>query len=359
MERVMENENWKRQIEHSLRNTKDLPADFVITESEKNYFENTARGGSLGFSVTPYYFSLAENNPSDPIRRQFMPSMDEFAVKTYELEDPLGENRFSPCTRLIHRYQDRALLLVTDSCAVYCRHCFRRSFTRLNRGIISMEELGNVIAYLKRHDEIMELLISGGDPLMLDNQELEMILDRITGARKDLVLRVGTRAPVVLPQRIDNGLLSVLKSYLPLWVITQFNHPREITAQSRKAVSSLVDSGIPVLNQTVLLRGVNDDEDTLALVCRELVKIRVKPYYLFQGDLAEGTSHFRVPLKRGMKIAQELRRKVSGLALPVYAVDLPGGGGKVPLTESYFLKRENGSCYFKNGEGEVYKYPDE
>lgn len=332
---------------------------FTLTEEEKAFFSHQGKEDNLQFLVNPYYASLAEDVPDDPIRRQFLPLLSEYTILERELTDPLGEKSYSPVPRLIHRYRDRVLLLVTDSCAMYCRHCFRRSFAGHEGRIVSSGEMERIAAYLADHREVNEILLSGGDPLTCTDGRLESILKAIREVRPDMAIRLATRIPVVLPQRITPELVDILRRNGPLWVVTQFNHSREITAQSERAAARLVDGGIPVLNQSVLLRGVNDSVSALEDLFQSLVRLRIKPYYLFQGDLAAGTSHLRVPLKRGRELMKELRTRISGLALPVYAVDMPGGGGKIPLTEDYSVGEDEENYYFRNIEGQEYAYPRE
>lgn len=354
----MSDNNWKNILKRSKTAINDLD-DFFLTDKEKAFFEYRGEESKLQFMVNPYYASLAGDNINDPIRRQFLPTVDEYTVKDYELTDPLGEMTYSPFPRLIHRYRDRVVLLVTDSCAMYCRHCFRRSFTGHNSGVVSTGELKNISLYLKEHKEVNEILLSGGDPLTCSDTKIEEVLRAVRSVRPEMVIRLATRMPVVLPQRFTENLINILKHEGPLWVVTQFNHANELTEESKTAISSLVDQGIPLLNQSVLLKGVNDNVQSLQDLFQALVRLRVKPYYLFQGDLAAGTSHFRVSISKGWEIMRELRLRISGLAIPVYAVDMPGGGGKIPLTTDYAVGEDDKNYYFKNIEGKEYSYPRE
>ncbi|MBN2657971.1 MAG: KamA family radical SAM protein [Spirochaetales bacterium] len=354
----MADSEWSELLKKSWRSASDL-ANFTLTEGERAFFAQGGEEDRLQFLVNPYYASLAEDTPEDPIRRQFIPLVDEYTIGECELTDPLGETSFSPVPRLIHRYRDRVLLLVTDSCAMYCRHCFRRSFAGHEGSTVSPQEMKQVAAYLAEHREVNEILLSGGDPLTCNDAKLEAILKTIREVRPHMAIRLATRIPVVLPQRITPRLVEILQKNGPLWVVTQFNHRRELTAKSEEAAARLIDRGIPVLNQSVLLRGVNDSVPALEELFQALVRLRIKPYYLFQGDLAAGTSHLRVPLEKGREIMKELRTRISGLALPVYAVDMPGGGGKIPLTEDYAVGEDEKNYYFRNIEGEEYAYPRE
>lgn len=356
---IMGKSSWNDLLKQSIKEESGLKS-FNLTEKEKAFFDYKGPGDKLRFLVNPYYASLAEeDNPDDPIRRQFIPLVDEYSVREYELTDPLGENQYNPLPRLVHRYKDRVLLLVTDTCAMYCRHCFRRSFAGHEGKTVTSGEIEQVASYLDQHREVNEILLSGGDPLTCSDRKIESILTSIRKVRPHMVIRLATRIPVVLPQRITPSLVEILSINGPLWVVTQFNHHREITAKSQEATALLVDKGIPVINQTVLLKGINDTVEELEVLFQSLVRLRIKPYYLFQGDLAAGTSHLRVPLKKGKELMKILRNCVSGLALPVFAVDMPDGGGKIPLTEDYSLREDKENYYFRNIEGREYSYPKE
>lgn len=355
---IMNEMPWQEMLKRSLKTPSDLN-HFTLTENEKAFFAYEGDEDKLQFLVNPYYASLAENLPDDPIRKQIFPSIEEYTVKPVELTDPLGEKLYTPVPRLIHRYKDRVLLLVTDTCAAYCRHCFRRSFAGHKGGIVTDRQLKKIAEYLDQHREVNEILLSGGDPLTCSNEKLEQILKVIRSVRPEMVIRLATRIPVVLPMRIDDSLVEILTQAGPIWIVTQFNHPQEITEESEKALKKLIDKGIPLLNQAVLLKGINDEAQTLADLFQAMVRLRVKPYYLFQGDLAAGTSHFRVSIDRGREIMRQLRTMISGLALPQYAVDLPGGGGKIPLTEDYQYDSDKKNYYFYNMDGKTYSYPRE
>jgi lysine 2,3-aminomutase len=337
-----------------------LAQRLTLTEEEIAYFRDAeGREDLLPVRITDYYLSLIGDSPDDPIRRQAVPRVQELDSRDYELHDPLGEHRFRVTDRLIHRYRDRVLLLVTDSCAMYCRHCFRRHFSGRRLGLIADRDLDAVSGYLGAHPEVTEVILSGGDPLTVPTERLRALVAALRSPRPDVVFRVGTRLPVVAPTAVNDALVSVLADASPLWVVTQFNHPRELTPASAAAVSKIAAAGLPLVNHTVLLRGVNDSVATLEALFHGLVANRVKPYYLFQGDLARGTAHLRVPLRRGLELVRALRRRISGLAMPTYAVDLPGGGGKIPLTESYLVDEQNGRYLFTGPEGGTFTYPVE
>lgn len=321
--------------------------------------DNATKRG-LPYGVSGYYRSLSRlSDPRvDPIAAQFEPRKEEEDRLPYESDDPIGDDRYAVTSRLIHHYRDRALLLLCDRCATYCRHCFRRHFTGNSSGRITEAELSEAISYISEHREIQELLFSGGDPLMLGDRELEAILSELRALREDMIFRVCSRIPVVLPGRITEPLAALLGSYAPLWFVTHANHPGEITREFQEAVARLSRHGIVTMNQSVLLRGVNDDPEILERLFRQLLRSRVKPYYLFQGDLAAGTAHFRVPIERGLEIMQTLRSRLSGMALPTYAVDLPEGGGKVPI-ESHLLRIEEAWYILRGPQGGEYRYPRE
>lgn len=314
----------------------------------------------LPYGVSRYYASLAESDDPDrdPIAAQFVPRAGELERLPYESSDPIGDNRYRVTERLVHHYHDRALLLANDRCATYCRHCFRRHFTGNGGGRITEAELEEACRYLERTPAVREILLSGGDPLMLSDRELAMVLTRLKGVSPDYTIRICTRLPVVLPARITPELCAVFERFDGLWAVIHTNHPRELSEEFRRAVRLLIRAGVPVLNQAVLLRGINDDLETLEALLRGLVRYGVKPYYLFQGDLAAGTAHFRVPIERGLELMAGLRGRLSGMAMPTYAVDLPGGGGKVPV-ESSLLRIEREAYILRGPGGREYRYPRE
>ncbi len=358
---------WHRQRADTYRSRDSLPANFQLQPREKRYFDSVDEAGLLpgiGFAVPPYFLSLSGKSPDDPLRRQCIPDVRELTHLPWEDEDPLQEGPYTVTERMVHRYRDRALILVTDECAMYCRHCFRRYFSSRRQGVLGESQLQGVIHYLVEHPEIHEVILSGGDPLTLEDDILLRILDEIhSKIERPLVFRIASRIPVVLPQRITRELVGILGRYPSLFVVTQFNHIREISSESRRAVASLVDAGIPVLNQTVLLRGINDTLQELGSLFHTLLDIRVKPYYLFQGDLAVGTAHFRVSLEKALELYRDLRGVISGLAMPVFALDLPGGGGKVPVMDTYLdrpvMKDGHRQYRFTGPDGKYYYYPVE
>ncbi|MFP4378640.1 MAG: KamA family radical SAM protein [Spirochaetales bacterium] len=311
--------------------------------------------------VSDYYRSLALSpDPAvDPIAAQFVRQQREEEWLPYESDDPLADRAYEVVPRLIHHYERRALVLANDQCAMYCRHCFRRHLTGRRGEHISQAEVTAVAEYLQDHREIVELVVSGGDPLVMPAERIVALLSSVRDVRPDLTFRLSTRVPVVEPSRVTNDLAEALASAGPLWLVIQCNHPAELSEAFVAAADRMLRAGIPLLNQSVLLRGVNDSVDTLTRLFEGLVNARVKPYYLFQGDLAAGTSHFRVNIDRGLDLMQELRSRVSGLALPKYAVDLPGGGGKIELTQAAVVRREKEWYVLRAASGAEYRYPRE
>jgi lysine 2,3-aminomutase len=364
---------WKMELRKRIKDPAALEKFFSLSEEEKRWFEETGNAGSkdavdatrkqkipvFGFQVTPYFLSRTGKKKNDPLRRQCIPLSAELDLNPGELSDPLGDHAYMKVPRLVHRYHDRALLLVTDECAINCRYCFRRYYAGRGKGVIRESELKKVCCYLKSRHEVYELILSGGDPLTLDDGRLFGIIDMLREARPGLILRLSTRIPAVLPSRITRSLCRGLGLRQPLWGVVHINHPRELSAECSEALRRLASAGVPLVSQTVLLAGVNDNEAVLEELFRALIARRVKPYYLFQADLAEGTGHFRVPPRRGREIMKTLRGRLSVLALPEYALDLPGGGGKVPLTPSYEKGENADMLLFENIEGKQYRYPKE
>lgn len=351
----MNGDDWKKLLSQSCTTVSELGEYIELNRDEQEWFDKVDKGLSL--LVNPYYLELAKR--SEAVRKQCIPTSAELRLTALESDDPLAEDANSPFPRMVHRYKNRVAVLVTDQCAMHCRHCFRRSFTGQGRKPLTRAEISEICFYLREHREVKEVLLTGGDLMTMNDGPLLEMLKAFREVREDLLLRLATRIPSSLPQRITPHLVNELAGLGPVWVITQFNHPDELTEESRGALEMLRRGGLPVMNQTVLLKGINDREEILAELFQSLLVQGVKPYYLFQGDLAAGTSHFRTNLERGWEIMRTLRREISGLAMPVYAVDLPGGGGKIPLNESYLVERtESGFC-FQNPEGHTFIYPDE
>ncbi|MBI3985625.1 MAG: KamA family radical SAM protein [Lentisphaerae bacterium] len=321
--------NWRWQLRHSLAGMEDLSRLLKIPDPDVRRYAELLN--EYPFRVTPYFASLIDWDDSrDPLRRQMLPDVREIADRKAESRDPLEENRNSPVSGLIHRYRNRAVALVSERCAVWCRHCTRKNRLRPAESP-TPRELRRMAEYVSRHPSIREVIVSGGDPLLLETEALDRLLRAFRRIRHVEVLRIGTRAPVVLPMRVDAGLAAVLESHRPLWLNTQFNHPREITPESARACERLLKAGIPVSSQTVLLKGVNDTANTLADLFNRLQRIMVRPYYLFHCDPVRGTRHLRADLQHGRAIYKALRASQGGLCLPQYVVDMPGRAGKMPV----------------------------
>jgi lysine 2,3-aminomutase len=309
------------------------------------------------YRTTPYYASLVnkENISNDPVLKQFFPDLQERDNQSvFQLDDPLCEEAQMPVKHLIHRYNDRAVLLTTNACAVFCRFCMRKRKWQKNQQTtkITEEELDSVVSYLHAHSEIRELLISGGDPLMLTDRELQTILNAVSEVSSLQILRIGTRIPVVLPSRIDENLAELFAGFRGLWVATHFNHPNELTHQALKACSLFINKGVPVVNQTVLLKGINDNFQVLEKLFSTLAANRIKPLYLFHIDPVAGNEHFATGIEKGKEIMEALRNRISSIATPVFAIDLPDGEGKVPITPDY--TEDNNT--FKGLSGKFIKY---
>lgn len=323
----------------------------------------------LPFAATPYWLSLASEDwhscskdsrgvPSDPILAQALPSPAEHEGLPGESTDPLSESAHSPLPRLVHQYASRILIRCTGECPLYCRHCFRRSLLAEERGFMNEAAQVAVGAYLSKHPEVREVLVSGGDPLSASTAMLEGLFARLRAARPGILIRLCTRAPVTLPNRVDGALVAMLARFKPLRVVIQANHPLEISPLFIERIALVSGAGIPVRSQTVLLKGINDSADTLEELFVALMRAGVDPYYLFQGDLASGTAHFRVPLSRGLRIYDDLRRRLSGLELPRYAVDAPDGAGKLYLPECV-VGLKDGRWLLRAPDGSIHMYPEE
>ncbi len=349
-------DDWKWQFANRITNAEALSKVLPLTDCEKADIGECLK--SFRMAITPYYASLIDTtDPNDPIRRQCVPSIEETHPCANDLQDPLGELKDSPVPHVVHRYPDRALFLVTLRCSMYCRHCTRRRVVGEEDRSISEKALGTAIAYIRKHEEIRDVLVSGGDPLVMSTEKLERIISSIRSIPHVDIVRIGTRVPVVLPMRITNELLQMLKKYQPIWINTHFNHPRELTEDAAAACTKIVDAGIPLGNQSVLLKGINDDAETMKRLLLGLVHMRVRPYYLYQCDLSCGIGHFRTTVEKGIEIMHELTGNISGYAVPKYVIDAPGGGGKIPINYEYVLSRNDKEVVMENYKGEEYKYP--
>lgn len=349
--------DWHWHIRNRIHTVEQLRKFVTLTDEEEAIFANEEF--SFRMAITPYYLSLInENDPNDPVRKQAIPTVQEFNITASDMADPLHEDGDSPTPGLTHRYPDRTLLLVTDQCSMYCRHCTRRRKAGENDAAMPMEQIEKSIEYIRNNKEVRDVIISGGDPLTLGDERLDEILGKIAAIDHVDIIRIGSRTPVVLPQRITDSLIKVLKKYPPIWFNTHFNHPSEFTPEAIAALAKLADNGIVLGNQSVLLRGINDHVDVMKKLLHLLVKNRVRPYYIYQCDLSEGITHFRTPVSKGIEIIESLRGHTSGLCVPTFVVDAPGGGGKIPVQPNYIISQGPGRVILRNYEGFITTYTE-
>ncbi|MCP4724154.1 MAG: lysine 2,3-aminomutase [bacterium] len=348
-------DNWKWQLKNVVRDIPTLKKIIDINKKEENDLEKCLQKFKMG--ITPYYASLMDREyRRNIIRLQAVPRAGELLAASDDITDPLDEDVDSPVHGLTHRYPDRVLFLVTHICSMYCRHCTRRRLVDIEDKHLSKKQLNDCIQYIREHNEIRDVLVSGGDPLTLTDKDLEYIIKNLHEIEHVEIIRIGSRVPVVLPQRITDSLTSMLKKYHPVYINTHFNHPSEITYESKEACVKLADAGIPLANQSVLLRDVNDCPFIMKKLMQELLMIRVKPYYIYQCDLSKGISHFRSSITKGMEIIENLRGHTSGMAVPTFVVDAPGGGGKIPLMPNYLLSQSDRRFALRNYEGVITTY---
>lgn len=349
--------DWKWQLKNSIRTVDQLKQYVNLTKEEEEGIKKCL--SALDMSITPYYLSLINlDDVNDPLRLQCIPSINEINFSAEESRDPLHEDTDSPVEGITHRYPDRVLLLVTDKCSMYCRHCTRRRFAGHKDATLPPHKLEAAFNYIKNTPEVRDVLISGGDPFMLSDDKLEYIIKRLREIPHVEIIRIGTRVPVVMPQRVTKKLCNMLKKYHPIWVNTHFNHPFELTDESRKACAMLTDAGIPLGNQSVLLARVNDCVHVMRKLVKELVKNRIRPYYIYQCDLSMGLGHFRTPVAKGIEIVEALRGHTSGLAVPTFVVDAPGGGGKIPVMPNYIISQGLNKVILRNFEGVITTYSE-
>jgi lysine 2,3-aminomutase len=347
--------DWRWQFRNRITRVEQLVKFIPLSTEEQAQLRLVTMRYPL--SVTPYYLSLINpDDPDDPIRKQAIPSPMEMTMGSMGLEDPLDEKGDTVVPGLLHRYPDRVLLVLTDICPMFCRHCTRKREWRKGGWVRPPAEVEAMLDYIRQHRAVRDVIISGGDPLTLSTRHLESIISRIREIGHVQIIRIGTRFPVVLPQRIDSQLCSMLAKYGPIWLNTHFNHVREITPEAAEACDRLLRSGVPVNNQSVLLRGINDSVEAQTRLCHALLKIKVRPYYLFQCDEVQGTEHLRTPVETGMKIIEGMRGHTSGLAIPTFMIDLPQGGGKVPLQPDYILAQTEDELLLRNYRGNIYHY---
>jgi lysine 2,3-aminomutase len=350
--------DWTEELRASLRTADELALALDLSPEELAGARLAEKAG-LPIQVTPYYLSLCDkHDPRCPIRRQCIPVSDEGRARPGELADPLGEVAHEVAPNLVRRYPDRALLLATDRCGVYCRFCTRSRMVGDGGGAVSLERLAPAFAYLEANPEVRDVIISGGDPLTLSTERLIRLVARVRAIASVETIRLATRVPVTLPSRVTLELVRALRPHHPLWVMTHYNHPKELTPAAARACRILVDHGFPVMNQTVLLRGINDDAETLETLFRGLTRWRVRPYYLLQMDPVKGAGHLRTPLAKGIELMARLQGRLSGIALPKLIVDTPGGMGKVPIGPDYVVERGEGRTVFRTHRGVTVEYID-
>ncbi|MDU1508307.1 MAG: lysine 2,3-aminomutase [Clostridium butyricum] len=349
--------SWKWQIANRITTVEELEKVVNLTTQEKNGIK--AALNKLKMSITPYYATLIDPDDYDcPIRKQAIPTIDETKISESDSNDPLHETVDSPVPGLTHRYPDRVLLLITQQCSMYCRHCTRRRFAGHEDESLSVDNLLEAIKYIKNHKEVRDVLISGGDALCVSDEKLELVLKKLRDIDHVEIIRIGTRVPVVMPQRITKTLCDIIKKYHPVWINTHFNHPNEFTEESMLACKMLADAGIPLGNQSVLLKNVNDCPYIMKDLMQKLVKNRVRPYYIYQCDLSEGIEHFRTPVSTGIEIIELLRGHTSGLAVPTFVIDAPGGGGKIPVNPQYLISQSSDKVILRNYEGVICTYTE-
>ena len=348
--------DWKWQLRNSFNSIDDLKRIMKLTDKEIMAINNLK--GRLPLRITPYFASLIYNTKSShPLRRNVVPVVEELIATRSEQSDPLHEKAFSPVKGIVHRYPDRVLFTVTQVCSNYCRYCTRsHSVGRLDK--LGRQDYEKAFSYIANHKEVRDVLISGGDPLTLNDETLDYILSNIRRIEHVEIIRIGTRTPVVLPQRITDGLISVLRKYHPLFLSLHFSHPSEITEECAAACNKLADGGFPLGSQTVLLKGINDNVPTMKELMHKLLKIRVRPYYLYQCDLIPGSGHFRTTVAKGLEIMKGLRGYTSGYAVPTFVIDAPGGGGKIPLLPDYVVEHNDEHIVLRNYKGDICEYPE-
>jgi len=349
--------SWKWQIANRITAYEQLKQYINLTPEEEAALKKT--DFPFRVSITPYYLSLIDDtNPYDPIRLQAIPRIAETDIAKADMADPLDEDTDSPTPGLTHRYPDRVLLLVTDQCSMYCRHCTRRRIAGETDAPMPLDKIDKAIEYIKNTPSVRDVILSGGDPLTLSCSQLDEILAKVYAIDHVEIIRIGSRIPVVLPQRITDNLINTLKKYPPIWFNTHFNHPNEMTPEAKTAVAKLVDNGIVLNNQSVLLRNVNDHIDVMKNLVHTLVKNRIRPYYIYQCDLSSGIEHFRTPVSKGIEIMEALRGHTSGLCQPIYVVDAPGGGGKIPVMPQYLISSAPHKVILRNYEGFITTYTE-
>jgi lysine 2,3-aminomutase len=348
--------DWKWQMKNRITSLAQLEEHLVLSEQERAGV--LLSGDKLALGITPHFFNLVESDPEAPIRRQVIPRIEETVGSPYDMTDPCGEDSHMPVPGLVHRYPDRVLFLVTDRCASYCRYCTR---SRVVSGVGEQElhtEFEAAFKYIEEHSEVRDVLLSGGDALLFSDSKLEAMLSRLRAIPHVEFLRIGSRVPIFLPQRITPALCAMLQKYHPLWMSVHVNHPRELTTEVREALERLVNHGVPLGNQSVLLAGVNDNLETMRTLVHKLLMCRVRPYYIYQCDLISGSAHLRTSVAKGIEIIEGLRGHTTGYGVPQYVIDAPGGGGKVPINPGYILHHDHEKIVIRNYEGKIFEYPE-
>lgn len=349
--------DWKWQVKNRIENLDQLKKYIHLTPQEEEGVRKSLK--SLRMAITPYYLSLINpDDPNCPIRKQAIPTAAETHYTASDLRDPLHEDEDSPVPGLTHRYPDRVLLLITDMCAMYCRHCTRRRFAGQKDDEPPGDYIQKAIDYIAQNPQVRDVVLSGGDALMVSDRKLESILQRLRAIPHVEIIRIGSRVPVVCPQRITDELVQIISKYHPVWVNTHFNHPNEITPEASAALAKLANAGVPLGNQSVLLRGVNDCVNIMKNLVHKLTFNRVRPYYIYQCDLSMGLEHFRTPVSKGIEIIEGLRGHTSGYAVPTFVVDAPGGGGKIPVMPTYLISQAPGKVVLRNFEGVITTYTE-
>ncbi|AIO18743.1 L-lysine 2,3-aminomutase [Candidatus Izimaplasma bacterium HR1] len=347
--------DWHWQVKNRITTVEDLKKYIELDESELDIINNVL--GQFRMAITPYYLTLINpDNKKDPVRLQAVPMVNEMHVGIHDLDDPLHEEGDSVVPGLTHRYPDRVLFLITDMCSMYCRHCTRRRFAGQKDTGSKMDNVDKAIEYIRNHPEVNDVLISGGDALLVSDARLEYIFSELRKIDHVGVIRLGSRTPVVMPQRITKDLVNMIKKYHPIWVNTHFNHSKELTPEAKRALDLMADAGIPLGNQSVLLKGVNDCVNVMKKLVKRLIQVRVRPYYIYQCDLSKGIEHFRTPVSKGIEIIEGLRGHISGIAVPTFVVDAPGGGGKIPVMPNYIISQAPGKTILRNYEGMITTY---
>ncbi len=349
--------DWKWQVRNRITDVETLKRVINITEKEEKEIGEVLEKFRMG--ITPYYASLMDpDDPNCPIRMQAVPTIMETHESVADMEDPLSEDEDSPVPGITHRYPDRVLFLITDQCSMYCRHCTRRRFAGQQDAGVPMEKIEKGIEYIRNTKEVRDVLLSGGDALLISDDKLEYIIKELRKIPHVEIIRIGSRTPVVMPMRITDNLVNMLKKYHPIWLNMHFNHPKELTEETKEAARKMANAGIPLGNQSVLLRGVNDSPKIMKDLVQGLVKMRIRPYYIYQCDLSMGIEHFRTKVSKGLEIMENLRGHTSGYAVPTFVVDAPGGGGKIPVMPNYIISMSPTKVILRNYEGVITTYTE-